>query len=76
MLKNRFFNDDENVQVQDIWIYRILQSKIANTDYFRNIMVKLIYDLKARFDCPLFTASPALTYSDENNTQKWNKVMD
>ena len=30
MIKDRFFKNAENIDLEDIWIYRIIQSKINN----------------------------------------------
>jgi hypothetical protein len=60
MIKNRFFKDDHEVGVEDIWVYRIIQN--LNYQYLVNVS----YDIINRWDVPMFTKSPAL------NNDQWS----
>lgn len=55
MIKNRFFKDDEDIELEDIWVYRIIQN--SHNQYLVNVS----YDLLNRWDVPMFTKSPTMT---------------
>lgn len=52
MIKNRFFNNTENVNLEDIWLYRI-EEQYDESNKFQSFN-KIEYDIKKYFDCPLF----------------------
>lgn len=63
MIKNRFFKNIENVELEDIWLYRVVEHNIGqrNMQYFK----KLEYSIHNYYDCPLFFIDL------QNTTQYW-----
>lgn len=56
MLKQRFYRDCDNIDLEDIWLYRINQTLIQNNRHqMRSNFFKITYDLKNIFDVPLFS---------------------
>jgi hypothetical protein len=76
MLKNRFFADTI-VDLEDIWLYRIIQNRRSNCELFRQFLVKITYDIQDHFDIPLFSQIPSLSISDtRQQSKRWQKVID
>lgn len=80
MLKQRFFPHDDNVELEDIWLYRIQNPKNqkSSSHFFYN-MQRMVYNLEERFECPLFSVRPSWTYQEWQQEQKdqtkWKKNM-
>ena len=53
MIKNRLFKNIENIELEDIWLYKILEfSDGSNT--MQNFE-KIGYNIENNYDCPLFS---------------------
>jgi hypothetical protein len=64
MLKERFFKDEDQVTLDDIWLYRICQTKQRQDASVKSqVFYKFTYDLKKRHNLPLFTKQPRLDAS-------------
>ena len=57
-VKNRFFSDRPDIELQDIWLYRILQSKNGGTS---QRYLKLTYDPLNRYNILLLSNKPNQT---------------
>ena len=65
MLKDRLFPHDDNIGLEDIWLYRIVQTKNQKSNsHFFYTMVRMIYSIEDRYECPLFSARASWTTSD------------
>ena len=74
MLKQRFLQD-ENVDLEDIWIYRVLQLNNQNTTY-KQSLVKITYDIHQNYDIPMFITRIPLHVNSDTFPTRWNKTMD
>lgn len=53
MIKNRFFKNIENIELEDIWLYKIIEVN-DGSNKMQNFQ-KITYSIKNNFDCPLFS---------------------
>ena len=76
MIKNRFFKDDDDIELEDIWVYRIIQNQIQNQTC--QYLINVSYDNINRWDVPMFTRSPAFTNVqwDQKGNNKWKSRID
>jgi len=67
MIKRRFFADDPNVELEDIWLYRSQQKRVSTTlKHHYEVMNKYCYGTHL-YDYPLFTKKH---YKQSHNWQK------
>lgn len=65
MLKERLFPHDDNIELEDIWLYRIQNPKNQkSSSHFFYYMQRTVYNLEERYECPLFSARPSRTYQE------------
>lgn len=56
MLKNRFFPYDDNVELEDIWLYRVQNSKNQKSNcHFFYALSRNVYSIEDKYECPLFS---------------------
>jgi len=53
MLKQKFYATDDRIQLEDIWVYRIVQVAQKN-GFCKVLLLKLSYSIQERYDVPLF----------------------
>ena len=53
MIKNRFFNNVENIELEDIWLYAVRD--INEGSKKMQYLEKIEYNIQDNFDCPLFS---------------------
>lgn len=53
MIKNRLFKNIENIELEDIWLYKILEFS-DGSNRMQNFE-KIGYNIENNYDCPLFS---------------------
>jgi hypothetical protein len=76
MIKNRFFSNNDDIELEDIWLYRLNQLKKSGSkdQGLSQYIIKQTYSLEDYHDCPLFSNKPQFTCKDWNNVsqdKKW-----
>ena len=74
MLKQRFFAKNDNVQLEDIWLYRVCQNKFNySLPMHRNQVVqKYVYGTE-QYECPLFSKYYNYNADDFLKNEELNK---
>lgn len=80
MLKNRIFADEDNVELEDIWLYRVqLIKNQKSASHYYYALQKNVYSIEDKFECPLFSVRQSWDTQDwqqeQKQSTKWKKNM-